>query len=448
MTATRKQELAQKDVAHLLHPLGIIGKAPELIFERGKGVYLWDTEGKQYIDMSSGGVHCVNLGYGRQELIDAAYEQMQKISYISAHYPWSNIPAIEYAAELAKVLPGDINRVYTTCSGTESVEVAIQIARTYWDAQGQSGKYKIICLHRAYHGGSLLTRSLVGGHVGMAGFERAVPGIVRMPSYHPCYNPFSSPVDAANFLETVIEQEGEDTISCLLAEAVQGNGGVLWPPDEYWPITRKICTERNILLIGDEVQTGFCRTGKFWGLQHWNVVPDIMAMAKGINASYLPFGAVAFSDKIYKALPQGKLFTSYTTSDANPVVVATARAALKVFVEEKIAEKVAKLGEHLHDRLVKEFLPLPCVDNVMGKGLYQSFEIALNKTTGSKYNPEATAKARDYITSKCLEKGVILTALDGYPRWQPIAPPLVINQGELDTALDVLLGAMKEVKPV
>ena len=453
VVTTRTQELIKKDLAHLFHGLGRVGLAPEIIWERGKGAQLWDTEGKQYTDMSSGGVHCVSLGFGRKELIDAAYEEMQKISYVSSHWPQSNIQAIEYAAELAEVLPGDINHVYLTNTGTESVEVAIQIARMYWDTHGQVEKYKIICLDRAYHGGSALTRSLTGSHVGLPCSGRAYPGVVRIPNYHCHLCSFGLKYPAcdmvcARFVERVIEQEGAGIISCMIAEVAQGSGGVIWPPDEYWPIVRRICSDHNILLIADEVQTGFCKTGKFWGLQHWNVIPDIMAMAKGINSSYLPFGAVGFSDKVYNGLPHGKPFRGYTTCATNPPCVATARAALKIYIKEKLTERAANLGEHLRDRLIKEFLPLPCVDDVLGSGLYYSFEIALNKTTGSAFNLEAAIKARESILSQCQEKGVYLTRLDGYPRRQPIVPPLIITEEELDTALDVIFSVMKEVKPV
>jgi taurine--2-oxoglutarate transaminase len=248
-------------------------------------------------------------------------------------------------------------------------------------------------------------------------------------------------------LERMIDDEEEDTVAAFIAEPVQGAGGLIWPPDEYFPIIREICTRRNVLYIDDEVMAGFARTGKMFAIELWGVIPDIISMAKGINSSYLPFGAVGVSDRLFKDVG-GKNFKGVSTSDANSVCVATARAALKIFKEEKLAERSAKLGEHLRERLVKEFLPLPCVDDILGKGLFQSFEIALNKTTGSKYNPEIATKVREQLLDKCLEKGVFLTRYDGYPRRQPIGPPCVITEDELDKALDVLLSVMKEIKPV
>jgi 4-aminobutyrate aminotransferase-like enzyme len=289
--------------------------------------------------------------------------------------------------------------------------------------------------------------------MGMAGFGQASPGIVRLPNYHchRCHLGLQYPgcdIACARFVEKVIEEEGEDTILAFIAEPVQGAAGVVWPPDEYWPMVKKILSDHNILFIADEVQSGFCRTGKFWGVDNWNIVPDIMTMSKGINSSYLPLAAVGFSDRINDALPDSLVFASGTTASANAAVMASGRAALKIFKGQKLAERSAKLGTHLHERLVKEFLSLPCVDNVMGRGLFQSFEIALNKTTGSPFNLEAAIKARESIFSRCLEKGVFAAKYDGYPRRQCVCPALVITEAELDAALDAMLSVMKEVKPV
>lgn len=453
MVSARTKELIKKDLAHFLHPLGLFDQAPQVIWERGKGVQLWDSDGKQYIDMSSGGVHFCNLGFARKELNDAAYEQLQKMSHMIASYPMSNLPAIEYAAELAEVLPGDINHVFFTNTGTESNEIGMQIARFYWEVRGQGDKYKIICLSRAYHGSSALTRSLSSyGMLGMAGLGHVHPGVVRIPNYH-CYRcPYglkypSCDILCARMLERAIDWEGEDTIAAFIAEPIQGPAGIIWPPDEYWPIVRQICSRHNILLVADCVQTGFCRTGKFWGVDNWNIVPDIMTMGKGINSLHSPLGAVGVSDKVFRDL-SGKQFGGGSTPDANPGCVAAGRAALKIYIEEKMADRVTRLGEYLHERLVNEFLPLPCVDDVMGRGLFQSFEIALNKTTGGEFNLEAAKKAKEYIFNQCLEKGVLTPRYDGYPRRMLIVPSYVITEDELDRALDVMLSVMKEVKPV
>ena len=453
MVTTRTQELIQKDLAHSIHPFGVMGGELKFIFDRGEGAYLWDIDDNKYMDMTSGGVHLVNLGHSPKALIDAVNEQMDKMAYFSAGAPnTATEVAIEYCTELAEVLPGDINHVYLTCCGSEATEVATQIARHYWDSVGQPERYKVIAINRAYHGGTLLSRSLTGSHVGMGSFGRRTPEVVKAPNYMcpRCAFGLKYPdcdMACAKFIESVIEQEGPETISCMIAEVALGNGGVFWPPDEWWPMVREITKKYDILLIADEVQTGFCRSGKFWGLDHFNVIPDILNMAKGINSGFLPCGAVGVSDRIVDAFPKGQPFKGYVTQDANALVVASARAALKVY-KDGMADRVAKLGAHLTDRLKNEFLPLPCIDNISGKGLYQSFAIALNKTTGKPYDPVATAKARDFLAAKCLEKGVLVGVCDGYPRREPIVPPFVITEEELDKALDVIFSVMKEVKPV
>jgi len=452
VTTTRKKELIKKDLEHVIHPFGMMGSEVAFIWEKGDGAYIQDIDGNKYLDTTSGGVHLCNLGHSPKAIRAAVSEQMQKLAYFSAGAPNAATEVyIEYCTELAGVLPGDINHVYLTCSGSESTEVSVQMARHYWDSVGQPEKYKVIALHRAYHGGTLLSRSLTGSHIGMGSFGRRVPEVVKAPNYYcqECAFGLTYPECAmacAKYIESVIIQEGPETISCMIAELAMGNGGVIWPPDEWWPMVREITKKYDILLIADEVQTGFCRTGKFFAVEHYKIVPDILNMAKGINSGFLPFGAVGVSDRLVNAFPKGQPFKGYTTADANALSVASARAALKAY-KEGMADKVAKLGAHMSKRFKDEFQPLPVVDSIQGKGLYQSFAIELGKTTGKPYDLAATAKARDQLAAKGRENGVLLGTCDGYPRRQPIVPPFIITEQELDKVLDVTLSALKGIKP-
>lgn len=447
-----KEELIKKDLAHVLHPFGVIGAEP-IIWERGEGAYIQDIDGNRYLDTTSGGVHLCNLGHSPKEVIDAVNEQMKKMYYFSAGAPNAATEQyILYCSELAEVLPGDINHVYMTCSGSESTEVSIQIARHYWDSVGKPEKYKVIAIDRAYHGGTLLSRGLTGSHIGMGSFGRRPPEVVKAPGYYcqECRFGLKYPdckVACAKFIESVILQEGPETVSCMIAEVAYGNGGVFWPPDEWWPIVREITKKYDVLLIADEVQTGFCRSGKFWGIEHYNVVPDMLNMAKGINSGFLPCGAVGVSSKIVNAFPKGQPFKGYVTADANALVVASARAALKVYREQNMADRVAKLGAHLSERLEKEFQPLPIIDYISGKGLYQSYSIELGKTTGKPYDVAATAKARDFLVAEAKKEGVLIGVCDGYPRRVPIVPPFIITETELDKIIDVSLSILKQIKP-
>jgi adenosylmethionine-8-amino-7-oxononanoate aminotransferase len=448
VTTTRKKELLKKDLEHAIHPFGLMGGEAAFIWEKGDGAYIQDIDGNKYLDTTSGGVHLCNLGHSPKVIRDAVSEQMQKLAYFSAGAPNAATEVyIEYCTELAEVLPGDINHVYLTCSGSESTEVAVQMARHYWDSVGQPERYKVIALHRAYHGGTLLSRSLTGSHIGMGSFGRRVPEVVKAPNYYcqECAFGLIYPecqMACAKFIESVIIQEGPETISCMIAELAMGNGGVIWPPDEWWPMVREITKKYDILLIADEVQTGFCRTGKFFGVEHYNVVPDILNMAKGINSGFLPFGAVGVSDRLVSAFPQGQPFKGYSTPDGNALCVASARAALKAY-KGGMVDKVAKLGAHMSKRFKEEFQPLPVVDEIHGRGLYQSFAIELGKTTGKPYDLAETAKARDQLAAKGREQGVLLGTCDGYPRRQPIVPPFIITEQELDKVLDVTLCALK-----
>jgi len=450
VTTTRKKELLKKEREHLFRNFGVIGANSRIIWEGGQGAILWDIDGKKYIDVSSGQFQCLHLGYGRKELIDAAKQQMDKISFMATGAIYGNEVAIEYASELAEVLPGNLNHVMFTNGGTESTEGAIKAARMYWGLKGKATKYKILCLSDGWHGASHFAASLAGTTMARDPFGFEYPGVVRIPHYH-CYRcPYelkypSCGILCARMVERIIQQEGANSICCMIAEPVQGLAGFIWPPDEYWPMVTKILKKYEILFIADEVQNGFCRTGKFFAVNHWDVVPDMMTMGKGINSNYLPLGAVGVSDCIYQTL-DGQPWVAGATSHGNPVVLATARAALKVYREEKMDERSAKLGKHIRERLIKEFLPLPCVDDVMGQGCYHSFAIALNKTTGHPVSPEMQSKVGDETLSRFLEAGVMSRIEWG--RRVAVIPPLIIDEKELDKALDIMRDIIKEIKPV
>jgi putrescine aminotransferase len=452
ISSRRKEELLKKDAVYFIHCFREVGAKSKQIWQRGEGAKLWDIDGKEYIDMSSGGAQCCNLGFARKELIDAAHEQMQKLSHIAMAATASLEQPIEYAAELAKVLPGNINHIFYANSGTEASEISIRTAKYYWNILGKAGKYKVVCLTNALHGGASHFAASTFGAASCRNYCGPESlGIIRIPDYycHRCQFGLKYPdcgIRCAYFLEQAIETEGEDSIAAFIAEPIQGWAGIIWPPDEYWPIVRKICTDHNIVLITDCIQNGFCRSGKFWGVDNWNIIPDIMVLGKGINGAYLPIGVGAVSDEIYEALLGRNFVPGGGTHSANAVVVATARAALKIYIEERLAQRSAKLGEHIRDRLVNEFSPLPCVDDIMGRGCYYSFEVSLGKTTGHTVAPEEQAKAAGSIFEQFLEKGVVARVQKG-PR-VAITPPLIIPKDELDAGLDAMLQVMRDVKPV
>lgn len=449
MAGSRTVELLKKD-ERFFHPFGVVGEKSRMVWERGDGAKLWDTEGHQVIDVSSAYAQCGHLGYARKEINEAVYQQMQQLSQMFMQPPHTTPIAAEYAYELTEALPDHLNHVFFTNSGTESTENSVKIARFYWSCQNQLGKYKVISLDEAYHGASHFAASICGWSYVRTAMGLEFPGIVRAPRFH-CYRcPFnlkypSCGIACAHYVEKIIETEGPESIACMIAEPIQGYAGVIWPPAEYWPIVSQILKDYDILLIADEVQNGFCRTGKFWGVDNFALAPDLLYMGKGINSMYLPLGAVAVSDRVFKGI-QGQEFVGGGTSCGDAAALASGLAALKIYQQEKLDQRATELGEHARKRLVEEFLPLPCVDDVMGKGLYQSFEIALNKTTGSRFNPAAQAKVRDEVFWKLIERGVF--ARIDHDRRVYFTPPLTITAEELDQALDILLRTMKEVKPL
>ena len=438
MVTTRTEELKKRSLKHLFHAHGVVGDV-NLILEKGKGIILTDADGKEYMDMCSF-YACCSLGYGREEIVDAAYEQMKRLSFAVANAPFSNIPAIEYTEALASFTPENITRFQFCTGGSEAVETAVKIAKAYWYFKGEASKYKVICIMNSFHGVFYLTGSLMGSATGRNYYGPEAPGIVRIPHYH-CYRcPFGlkypdCDIRCAHFLETVIEQEGADSIACMLAEPAHSWAG--GPPvPEYWPIVREICTEHDILLMADEIVSGFCRTGKNFGIDHWDVQPDLMVIGKGMTGAYFPFSGLGVSEEIYSIFPGHVLITGLTNTGI-PVGCAIAKAALDIYLRERIAENVTRVGNHVKERLGKEFLPLPNVGNVTGKGLHLSIEIVADK--GTKRRFPAEVHIIDVIRDRCWGKGLFARGSAQYGvDVVYVMPPLIITKEEADKELDIL----------
>ena len=449
MATKRTEELKRRSVEHIFHTHGPVSQI-DFILEKGKGIIVTDTDGKEYMDMCSF-YGCCSLGYGNEEIINAAYEQMKKLSFTPTNVPYSNIPAIEYAEALANFTPKNINRFQFCSGGTEANETAVKTAKAYWYFKGKASKYKVICVMSSFHGVFQFTGGLMPSTWGSRPFGPEPSGIVRIPHYH-CYRcPFGLKypdcgIRCAHFLETVIEQEGEESIACMIAEPMHSWAG--GPPvPEYWPIVREICTKHHILLITDEIVTGFCRAGKNFGIDNWNVQPDLMTMGKGMIGAYFPFSGVGISDEIYSVFPSQVIVTGLTNT-GNVVGCAVAKAVLDIYVRERLAERTAELGKHVRERLEKEFLPLPNVGNVSGLGLLLSMEIVADKQTKRGFPVEMNITG--VITRRCREKGLFVRSFGVYGvDLLFIMPPLIITKEEVDKALDVMypiLVVLKDIK--
>ncbi|MFC1958903.1 aspartate aminotransferase family protein [Chloroflexota bacterium] len=451
MVSKATEELLKWDREHMVHGRWPLGRNNGIVMDNSHGIYFQDTEGRDYIDGASQ-LLCVNLGYGQTEITDVIQQEIQKLQYCMLFHGFSNVASIKCGQKLSELVPEGLDHFDFTTGGSESIDNALEIARFYWRAKGRN-KFKIISLYDSYHG--------VGGHgltvtgVGKGYYERGagplMPGSIHIPSYY-CYRCMfgleypTCNIQCAQFLARVIEKEGSENIAAFIAEPEQGVGGMIAPPPEYWLLVREICTKYAVLLIADEVMTGFGRTGKMFAMEHWRVKPDIIAMAKGITSAYIPFGAVAFSNEIWEAL-QDRTLPTYTYS-GHPACAAAAIKAMEIYLRDKVVENAARVGKYALKRLKQDFEPLPCVGGVNGLGLMLGIEIVADKATKRPFDPKLNVMQK--LQDQALEKGLFLRMADiqGTPSDRVVfAPPLVITTAEVDKALDILYPLIASLKP-
>lgn len=445
------KDYRQVDKAHVWHPLFQHQRLEETtlaVYESAHGTTVVDAEGREYLDAYSA-LWNVNVGYGRQEIADAVYEQIQKLPY----YPHSqiNVPATMLAEQLADCLPGDLNHVYFCNSGSEANETAIKIARQYGRQTypGQN-RYKIISRYRGYHGFTYGAMSATGQARRRKAFEPLVPGF---PHAHPpyCYRcplglePSSCGIACADDIERIIQGEGAETVIAIIAEPIIGGGGVIVSPDEYLPKLRQICDDYGLLLILDEVITGFGRTGKMFACEHWGVQPDIITLAKGLTSGYLPLGACVASTEVFNTFlgdaDENKEFAQVCTYGGHPVACAAGVANLKILQEERLSENAEKVGTHLLSKL-ETLCTLPIVGDVRGKGLMLAVEFI--EADGSHL---ASAKT-NRIIGQLRENGIIVGKI-GHAVEEPeniiyIAPPLILTEAEADRIFETLRQVLVE----
>ena len=448
MTSRRTEELLQWDREHIVHSKWAMGGNCGVVFVKGHGIYLQDTEGKEYIDGCSQ-LLCVNLGYGQKDIIDAVREQIEKLPFGMYFFGFANEASIRCGQKLSEIVPEGLDHFNFTTGGSESVDLAIRLARLYWSVKGRN-KYKIVSLFDSYHG--VGGPGLAANGSGRGFFERGtgpmMPGFIHIPSYY-CYRCMfgleypNCNIRCARFLAEIIEKEGPDNIAAFFAEPEIGAGGMIAPPVEYWPIIRDICDAYNVLLIADEVMTGFGRTGKMFAIEHWKVKPDIMTMAKGITSAYIPFGAIAFNGEIWNAL-KGSNFITYTHA-GHPVGAAAAVKAMEIYKRDKVVENAARVGKYAMERLKKVLGPLPWVSDISGLGLMIGIEIVADKATKRPF--DRRANIMQCIHEKALEKGLYVRVSDigGAPGERvAFAPPLIVTTDEVDKAINILYSAISE----
>jgi adenosylmethionine-8-amino-7-oxononanoate aminotransferase len=437
----------QADHAHLLHPLHhpTAHQAPK-IWVAGQGSLVRDSEGHEYIDGLSG-LWNVNVGHGRRELAQAAMEQMTTLAYSSAYAGSTNLPAIGLAERLSELAYLSINTFFFTSGGAEASESSFKTARFYWKALGKPDKIKVISRMRAYHGVTMAAMSATGLPAYWPMFEPRVPGFLHIdaPDPYRFVNPdpgVSLGVAAANQLEAAILREGPDTVAAFIAEPVQGAGGVIVPPDDYFARIRAICDAYDVLLIADEVITGFGRTGRWFGLERYGVEPDIMQFAKGITSGYVPLGGIGVSDTVREVInnvpPSRRWMHAYTYS-GHPTCCAVALRNIQIMHDEGLIERAAAAGGRLLAGL-QGLASLEGVGNVRGLGLLAAVEVVADKATRQLYPPEVQLSQRLYeaLMERGLYTRVLMDAIC-------LAPPLVTSDEQIDRMVAIIADAIPSV---
>ena len=378
-------ELLESDRRFLVHPLQHPEdhKAP-LIVEEGRGAMLHLADGRQVID-GLAGLWNVNVGHGRGVLADAAAAQMRKIAYTSAYVGATNEPAVRLAEKIVGHAYPNSSAVYYTTAGAESNESAFKTARFYWKVKDKPNKTKFISRTHAYHGVTMAAMSATGMEAYRKMFGPMVPGFVQVaPPYAYRWQGNSEPgLGAAEAVEKAILAEGPDTVAAVIAEPVMGAGGVIVPPATYFPKLREICDKYEVLLIADEVITGFGRTGRWFALGHWGVEPNIVSFAKGVTSGYLPLGGIILSKQIHDAIltaPLDRRYMHAATYSGHPVCCAVGVRNVEIIEEEGLVERSAQLGKRLLAAL-EELYNLPNVGEVRGLGMMCGIELVADKST-------------------------------------------------------------------
>ena len=461
MTATRAA-LVRADRDHLIHPLHHpIDNGDPIVYVRGRGAIVEDIDGRQYIDGLSG-LWNVNAGHGRSELAAAAAAQMTELAYCSGFVGSTNVPSIELAERLLALTGGAMAAVFFTSGGAEANESAFKTARFYWKARGRPGKVKIVARDQAYHGLTLQTMSATAmSPAYWKMFEPRVPGFVHVPTCYPYRYRGTNPGEtvgqaAARELEETILREGADTVAAFVGEPIHGAGGVFYPADDYWPLVRDICTRHDVLLIDDEIITGFGRTGRWFGLPHWNVTPDILSFAKGVTSGYLPLGGIMVTRAIKEAMdavaPEDRWMHAYTNS-GHPACCAVALKNIEIIERERLCERAAEMGRHLLAGLDAAFGALPNVGDIRGGlGLLAAVEFVEDRATKQNFAPELKFAA--LLKAEMIRRGVITrTRAAAGPDPAPgdilfFAPPLVTTEEEIDRLVRVARDAVDAVDAV
>lgn len=440
-------QLQQIDAAHHLHPFTDhreLRAAGSRIITRAEGPYVYDSEGNELLDAMAG-LWCVNVGYGRDELADVAHAQMKELPYYNSFFKCSSPTPVLLAQKIAELAPKGLSQVFFGSSGSESNDTALRLVRHFWALEGQPWKNKIISRNNAYHGSTIAGVSL-GGMEHMHGqLHGAVPNIqhVMMPYAFELREKDESDHDfglrAARAVETAIEKAGARNVAAFIGEPIMGAGGVKIPPASYWPEVQRICRKHDVLLMLDEVITGYGRTGEWFAAQTFGIEPDTITTAKALTSGYQPLSALLVGDRIAKTLVEkgGEFFHGYTYS-GHPVACAVGLRNLEITEREGLVERVRNdTGPYLAQALAERIAPHKLVGEVRSVGLMGAIEIVREKGTAQRFEPAGSAavKVRDHA----IANGLMLRATGDT---MILSPPLIWTRDTIDLACTRILKAL------
>ena len=439
-TVNRTAEWKRRDHRHYLHPFTdhkeLGEKGGTRVITRADGVYIYDSSGQQILD-GMAGLWCVNLGYGRHELVDAAAAQMKEHPYYNSFFQCTHPPAIELSQLLSELSPGNFRHVFFTGSGSEANDTQIRLVRRYWDLKGEPERMTIIARRNAYHGSTLGGASLGGMAEMHKQMVMPVPGIVHIEQ------PYAFELGAgqsaeefglqqARLLEEKIKEVGPDKVAAFIGEPVQGAGGVIIPPETYWPEIQRICDAYGILLIADEVITAFGRLGEWFGSTYYGIRPDLISFAKGVTSGYLPLGGALVGERVAEAvIDKGGEFAHGYTYSGHPAACAVALENLRIMQRENIVEKVR---EHTAPYFRQRWATLaehPIVGEARSLGLVGAIEIVKDKEKRERFPKDLAAgsRCRDF----CIENGLVMRAVGNT---MIVSPPLVFEHEHVDELVE------------
>jgi len=437
MTSVNPQTQKWQDISqkHHLAPFSDYKGLRPRIITKAKGVYLWDSEGNKILD-GMAALWCAALGYGREELVEAAAHQMRELPYYNTFFKTAHPPVLELAQKIAELTPENLNHVFFTGGGSEGNDTMLRLVRHYWASKGQPQKQVIISRKNAYHGSTVAGASLGGMQPMHAQGGLPIPGIVHIsqPYWFGEGGNLSEEafgIKVADELEQKILELGEDKIAAFIAEPIQGAGGVIIPPANYWPRIREILAKYDILFVADEVICGFGRTGEWFGSDYYGNKPDLMTIAKGLTSGYVPMGGLVVSDEIYNQIEKVGDFNHGFTYSGHPVAAAVALENIRILRDEKVVETVKeKTAPYLQKRL-RELADHPLVGEVRGVGMLGAIELVKDKASRARY-PEERAVGM-LCREHCFNNGLVMRAVGDT---MIIAPPLVISPLEIDELVE------------